>query len=53
VPVAPSFRTRLARLKIDLTPWRGSRDFRILVISGSVFFLGGMVGYVALPFQLY
>lgn len=51
--MATSFRTRLARLKIDLTPWRGSRDFRILVISGSVFFLGGMVGYVALPFQLY
>ena len=51
--MATSFRTRLARLKIDLTPWQGSRDFRILVISGSVFFLGGMVGYVALPFQLY
>jgi MFS family permease len=51
--VATSFRTRLSRLKIDLTPWRGSRDFRILVVAGSVFFLGGMVGYVALPFQLY
>ncbi len=23
------------------------------MISGSVFFFGGMVGYVALPFQLY
>jgi MFS family permease len=43
----------VSRLRVDLTPWRGSRDFRILVISGSVFFLGGMVGYVALPFQLY
>jgi MFS family permease len=53
VPVASSFRVRLARLRVDLTPWRGSRDFRILVVSGSVFFLGGMVGYVALPFQLY
>ncbi|MEV8376799.1 MFS transporter [Kribbella sp. NPDC056861] len=51
--MATSFRTRLSRLKIDLTPWRGSRDFRILVVAGSVFFLGGMVGYVALPFQLY
>ncbi|WP_020389054.1 MFS transporter [Kribbella catacumbae] len=51
--MATSFRAQLARLKIDLTPWRGSRDFRILVVSGSVFFLGGMVGYVALPFQLY
>ncbi|MDX6251196.1 MAG: hypothetical protein QOF10_4556 [Kribbellaceae bacterium] len=53
MPVASSFRVRLARLRVDLTPWRGSRDFRILVVSGSVFFLGGMVGYVALPFQLY
>jgi MFS family permease len=54
VPVtATSWRARLARLRVDLTPWRGSRDFRILVVSGSVFFLGGMVGYVALPFQLY
>ncbi|GAA1591640.1 MFS transporter [Kribbella sancticallisti] len=51
--MATSLRTRLARLRVDLTPWRGSRDFRILVIAGSVFFLGGMVGYVALPFQLY
>ncbi|HEY0687714.1 MAG TPA: MFS transporter, partial [Kribbella sp.] len=50
---ATSWRVRLDRLRVDLTPWRGSRDFRILVISGSVFFLGGMVGYVALPFQLY
>jgi MFS family permease len=54
VPVAASsWRVRLARLRVDLTPWRGSRDFRILVVSGSVFILGGMVGYVALPFQLY
>jgi MFS family permease len=53
VPVATSFRDRLARLRVDLTPWRASRDFRILVISGTVFYLGGMVGYVALPFQLY
>jgi MFS family permease len=48
-----SLRTRLSRLSVDLTPWRGSADFRILLISGTVFFLGGMVGYVALPFQLY
>ncbi|TDO50809.1 putative MFS family arabinose efflux permease [Kribbella sp. VKM Ac-2527] len=53
MPVATSFRDRLARLRVDLTPWRASRDFRILVISGTVFYLGGMVGYVALPFQLY
>jgi len=51
--VAASVRARLARLRVDLTPWRGSRDYRILLVSGSVFFLGGMVGYVALPYQLY
>lgn len=53
MPVAASVRARLARLRVDLTPWHGSRDFRILLVSGSVFFLGGMVGYVALPYQLY
>ncbi len=52
MPVAASVRAGLARLRVDLTPWHGSRDFRILLISGSVFFLGGMVGYVALPYQL-
>ncbi|MEV5961802.1 MFS transporter [Kribbella sp. NPDC051952] len=51
--MAASFRAGLARLRVDLTPWRASRDFRILLISGSIFFLGGMVGYVALPYQLY
>lgn len=53
MPVAASVRAGLARLRVDLTPWHGSRDFRILLISGSIFFLGGMVGYVALPYQLY
>lgn len=51
--MAASFRSRLVRLRLDLTPWRGSRDFRILLVSGAVFYLGGMVGYVALPYQLY
>jgi MFS family permease len=51
--VVKNLRDRLGRLSVDLTPWRGSRDFRILLVSGTVFFLGGMVGYVALPFQLY
>lgn len=53
MPVATTWRARLARLRVDLSPWRSSRDFRILVTSGSVFFLGQMVGYVALPYQLY
>ncbi len=32
---------------------RTSRDFRLLWLAGTVFYLGGMVSYVALPFQLY
>lgn len=38
---------------MDLTPWRASRDFRLLVVAGTVFYLGGMVTYVAVPYQLY
>lgn len=38
---------------MDLTPWRSSRDFRLLVVAGTVFYLGGMVTYVAVPYQLY
>jgi MFS family permease len=41
------------RLRIDATPLRTSRDFRLLFAAGTVFYLGGMVSYVALPFQLY
>lgn len=38
---------------MDLTPWRTSRDFRLLVVAGTVFYLGAMVSYVAVPYQLY
>ena len=47
------WRARLARVRLDLTPLRTSRDFRVLFVAGFVFFLGAMVGYVAVPFQLY
>ena len=47
------WRARLAGLRIDVTPLRTSRDFRVLFVAGFVFFLGAMVGYVAVPFQLY
>ena len=43
----------MAGVQIDLTPLRTSRDFRLLFSAGTVFYLGGMVSYVALPFQLY
>jgi MFS family permease len=38
---------------MDLTPLRTSRDFRLLFAAGTVFYLGGMMTYVALPYQLY
>ena len=47
------WRTRLAGLRLDVTPLRTSRDFRVLFVAGFVFFLGAMVGYVAVPYQLY
>ena len=49
----PSFRARLAGLRVDVTPLRTSRDFRLLFSAGTVFYLGGMVSYVALPYQIY
>jgi MFS family permease len=41
------------KLRIDVTPLRTSRDFRILLIAGTVFYLGAMAAYVAVPFQIY
>ncbi len=38
---------------MDITPLRDSRDFRLLFVAGTVFYLGGMVSYVAIPFQVY
>ena len=38
---------------MDLTPWRSSRDFRLLLLAGTVFYFGAMVSYVAIPFQIY
>ncbi len=48
-----TLRRRLAGLRVDLTPLRTSRDFRLLFWAGTVFYLGGMVSYVALPYQIY
>ena len=48
-----TWRERVARLRVDITPLRESRDFRLLFWAGTVFYLGGMVSYVALPYQLY
>jgi len=48
-----TIRDRLRALRIDTTPLRSSPDFRRLFVAGTVFYLGGMVTYVALPWQLY
>lgn len=44
---------RRRALRIDVTPLRESRDFRLLFVAGTVFYLGAMVSYVAIPFQIY
>ena len=46
-------RQRMLGLRVDITPLRTSRDFRLLFVAGSVFYLGAMVSYVALPYQIY
>lgn len=44
---------RLRALRMDITPWRSSRDFRLLLMAGTVFYFGAMVTYVAIPYQVY
>lgn len=44
---------RLTGTRIDITPLRTSRDFRILWVSGAISYLGLMFGFVAVPYQLY
>ncbi len=39
-------------MRLDTTPLQ-HRDFRLLLVAGTVFYLGGMVSYVAIPFQVY
>ena len=39
-------------MRMDITPLR-SRDFRLLFLAGTVFYLGAMVTYVAIPYQIY
>jgi MFS family permease len=44
---------RLRALRMDTTPLRESRDFRLLFLAGTVFYFGGMITYVAIPLQIY
>ena len=40
-------------LRVDITPLRSSRDFRLLVSASTVFYLGASIAYVAVPYQIY
>ncbi|MDO8733053.1 MAG: MFS transporter [Actinomycetota bacterium] len=42
----------MPKLSIDITPLRTSKDFRNLFVSGMVTYLGSMISYVAIPFQI-
>lgn len=42
----------MARFTLDLTPLKKYRDFRNLWASGMVSYLGSMITYVAIPFQI-
>ncbi|MFI1521025.1 MULTISPECIES: MFS transporter [Kitasatospora] len=42
----------LRRILPDLTPWRASRDFRLLWVSGCVTGFGSFLSFVALPIQI-
>jgi MFS family permease len=37
---------------LDLSPWRASRDYRLLWSSGAVSLMGSLITYVAVPLQI-
>jgi len=39
-------------MRMDISPLRSSRDYRIIFVSGLITYLGSMITYVALPFQV-
>jgi hypothetical protein len=41
------------KLLVDVAPLRQHRDFRLLWVGQGVTFLGNMITYVAVPYQLY
>ena len=47
------WRSRVRAVRVDTTPLRTSGDFRLLFAAGTLTYLGGMITYVAVPFQLY
>jgi MFS family permease len=49
----PGVLARIRRHTIDLSPLRGSRDFRLLFAGQSISEFGGIITFVAVPFQVY
>lgn len=43
---------KLAAVLPDLTPWRSSRDFRLLWMQGLITYLGSVTAMIALPLQI-
>jgi MFS family permease len=52
-PVLEGRPSLLRRVAVDVTPLRRHRDFRLLFAGQAVSFLGSMVTFVAIPFQVY
>ncbi|GGZ92256.1 MFS transporter [Streptomyces subrutilus] len=44
--------SRWAAVLPDLSPWRSSRDFRLLFFQGTVTFFGSFMAMIALPLQI-
>ncbi|MFE2414229.1 MFS transporter [Kitasatospora sp. NPDC059408] len=51
-PHTGRLRALLRSLRPDLSPWRSSRDFRLLWTSGCVTSFGSFLTYVAVPMQI-
>lgn len=43
---------KLAAVLPDLSPWRSSRDFRLLWVQGVVTYVGSVMALIALPLQI-
>ncbi|MCI0687401.1 MAG: MFS transporter [Sporichthyaceae bacterium] len=45
-------RQLVSRVRVDLTPLRSSRDFRLLIGGGAVSMFGSYITFIAVPFQV-
>lgn len=52
-PLIPPDQGRWRALRVDVTPLRTSRDFRLLFSGRAVSFAGTMITFVAVPFQVF